>query len=208
MVGMLSVIALGACTKESGQAAEAEKRTSAAGTATRFIAEGRQFTVATNDTISSRTAKPGDRFSATVPWDVEDGSGHVAIPAGSAVHGTVVDVKSSPRPGVPGTLTLAISSVNVRGNDYPIDASIDSIGVERQGRGVTGSDAAKVGVGAAAGAIVGQIIGKNPRGPIIGAAAGAAAGAGYAVATKDSDVRVPAGTHIIVTLQKRLAVGG
>jgi len=209
VVGVLSIATLGACSNQSGQAAENKSPAkTGSGSVTRFVASGSQFAVSTIDTISSRTAREGDSFGATVLRDVEDASGRVAIPSGSVVYGTVVDVKSSPSPGNPGTLTLAVSSVTVRGSNYPIEATIDSIATERQGRGITGGDAAKVGVGAAAGAIVGQIIGKNPRGTIIGAAAGAAAGAGYAAATKDSDVRVPAGTHIIVTLRQRLAIAG
>jgi hypothetical protein len=206
-VAVLGIAALGACSNQSGQAAEKKVGSApSSGTVTRFLAAGRQFTAATRDTISSRTAKPGDSFSAAVLWDVQDASNRVAIPAGSVVHGTITDVQASPAPGKPGSLTLAVSSVTVHGDNYPFNASIDSVAIERQGRGVTAEDAAKVGVGAAAGAIVGQIIGKNPRGTVIGAVVGAAAGAGYAAATKDSDVRLPAGTHIIVTLNERLAI--
>lgn len=202
VVAVLSIAALGACSNKPGQAAES------AGTVTRFVAAGRQFTVTTNDAISSRAAKSGDSFSATVVSDVQDAAGRGTIPAGAVVHGTVTDVKPSPKPGSPGTLTLVVSSVTVRGTEYPLDASIDSLATERSGRGITGSDAAKVGVGAAAGAIVGQIIGKNPRGTVIGAVVGAAAGAGYAAATKDSDISLPAGTHILVTLRERLTITG
>lgn len=164
--------------------------------------------MAMTQTISSRSAKPGDVFTATVVADVRDAMGRVAIPAGSVVSGTITDVKSAPDPSSSGTLTLAVNSVSVRGEGYPIDASIDSLATERAGRGVTGSDALKVGVGAAAGAIVGQVIGKDPKGTVIGAVVGAAAGAGYAVATKDSDIVLPAGTHVLVTLNQRLIITG
>ena len=55
---------------------------------------------------------------------------------------------------------------------------------------------------------MGQIIGKNPRGTVIGAVVGAAAGAGYAAATKDSDITLPSGTNILITLRERLAISG
>jgi len=71
---------------------------------------------------------------------------------------------------------------------------------------INGGDVLKVGVGAAAGAIVGQVIGKNTKGTVIGAVVGAAAGTAYAAATKDSDIRLPAGTHILITLAQRLTV--
>ncbi len=209
-VTVLSIATLSACSGKSGQAAENEtrNRNATAAPAARTLGAGRQFAVATTDAISSRTAKPGDAFGATVPSDVLDARGRVAIPAGAVVHGTVTDVRSASSPGSTGTLTLAVNGVTVRGRSYPMDASIDSLATERSGRGVTGSDAVKVGVGAAAGAIVGQIIGRNPRGTVIGAVVGAAAGAGYAVATKDHDIRLPAGTHILLTLTRSLTVTG
>jgi hypothetical protein len=211
---MLGIAALGACGSQSGQAAQSgqagQNQTAAApaGPATWTLAAGRQFTVATTDTITSRTAKVGNSFGATVLSDVQDARGRVAIPAGAMVYGAVTAVKPASSPTNAGTLTLAVSSVTVRGKSYPIDASIDSLVTERQGQGVTGGDVVKVGVGAAAGAIVGQIIGKNPKGTIIGAVVGAAAGAGYAALTKDSDVRLPAGTHILITLKQGVTIIG
>lgn len=210
LVAVLSIATFGACSGKSGQAAENETvtRNAPGAPTTRALDAGRQFAVATTGTISSRTAKPGDDFGATVLNDVQDARGRVAIPAGAVVYGTITDVKSASSPSSAGTLTLAVNGVTVRGRNYPINASIDSLATERSGRGVTGSDAVKVGVGAAAGAIVGQIIGRNTKGTVIGAVVGAAAGAGYAVATKDSDIVLPAGTHILVTLTERLTISG
>lgn len=209
---MLSIAALAACRGDSGQAAEAGKLTrtpaAPAAPASWTLDVGRQFSAATRDTISSRSAKVGDAFSATVVSDVQDARGRVAIPAGAVVYGTVTAVKRATSPSNAGMLTLAVSGVTVRGKSYPIDASIDAIATERQGQGVTTGDAVKVGVGAAAGAIVGQIIGKNTKGTVIGAVVGAAAGAGYAAATKDADVRIPEGTNIVITLRQRLTMTG
>ena len=206
---MLSIVALSGCSK-TGQAAEAENaaKASAAVSSSRSLDAGRHFTVATRDTISSRTAKSGDSFSATVLNEVQDNWGRVAIPAGSIAYGTITEVKRAAGPNSSGTLTLVVSSVTVRGKNYSIDASIDSLATERQGRGISAGDAAKVAGGAAAGAIIGQVIGKNTKGTVIGAVVGGAVGAGYAVATKDSDIRLPEGTHIVVTLRQRLSVSG
>jgi hypothetical protein len=212
VVTVLSIAALGACRGQSGEAAEAAAAAASGNRApavvTRTLEAGRQITVVTREIITSRSAKPGDSFGAAVLNDVQDARGRVAIPAGAMVYGTVTAVKPAGSPGSPGTLTLAVSSVTVHGENYPLDGRIESLATERDGRGITGGDAVKVGVGAAAGAIVGQIIGKNPRGTIIGAAAGAAAGAGYAAATKDHDIIVPEGTQIVITLGDRLTVKG
>ena len=206
LITAVSLASLAAC-QPSSQAAEVSKTPKAStASATRTLEAWRQFSMATTATISSRTAKPGDVFTATVVADVQDAAGRVAIPAGSLVSGTITDVKSAPNPSSPGTLTLAVNSVAVNGRSYPINASIDSLATQRSGRPISGSDAVKVGVGAAAGAIVGQIIGKNSKGTIIGAVVGGLAGAGYAAATKDGDISLPAGTHVLVTLTQRLNV--
>lgn len=209
LITVVSVAAFAAC-QPSGQAAEvaskAPAKTPVVVSATRTLEASRQFSIATSAMITSRSAKPGDSFTASVVSDVLDAAGRVAIPAGSLVSGTITDVKSAPNPNSAGTLTLAVNSVAVNGRSYPINASIDDLATERAGRAVSGSDAVKVGAGAAAGAIVGQIIGKNPKGTIIGAVVGGMAGGAYAVATKDSDIRLPAGTHILITLTQRLNI--
>jgi outer membrane lipoprotein SlyB len=105
-------------------------------------------------------------------------------------------------------LTLSVTSVTVGGNTYPIDAAVDSIETVHKGRGVTTGDAAKVGAGAAAGAILGRVIGGNSKGTVIGGVVGGIAGAGVASSTKDSDIVLPAGAHIIVRLTKELTVSG
>jgi len=202
----LSLAALAACQPSSQAAEVIKKGTKAPVSTTRTLEAFRQFAIATTATISSRSAKPGDGFTAEVVSDVQDAAGRVVIPAGSLVSGTITDVKSAPNPSSPGTLTLALNSVAVNGRSYPMHATIDSLATERHGRSISGGDAVKVGVGAAAGAIVGQIISKNSKGTIIGAVVGAAAGGVYAAATKDGDISLPAGTHILVTVTQRLNI--
>ena len=167
---------------------------------------GAKMDVAATDTISSRTAKVGDAFTARVVEDVKNATGQVVIPAGSVVHGAITAVKPAPNPRTPGTLTLSVTSVTVRGNAYPIDAAVDSIETIHRGRGVTSGDAAKVGAGAVAGAVLGRVLGGNKKGTIIGGVVGGIAGAGVASQTKDSDIVLPAGAHIIIRLTKELAV--
>ena len=170
------------------------------------LSPGARFDMAATDTISSRTAKVGDPFTARVVEDVKNATGQVVIPAGSTVNGTITAVKPAPNPRTPGTLTLSVTSVTVRGNSYPIEGTIDSLETVHKGRGVTSGDAAKVGAGAVAGAVLGRILGGNKKGTIIGGVVGGIAGAGVASQTKDSDIVLPAGAHIIVRLTKELAV--
>jgi len=170
------------------------------------LAAGSHFDMAATDTITSRTAKPGDAFTARVVEDVRNAAGKIVIPAGSQVNGTITAVKPAPNPNTPGTLTLGVSSVTIRGTNYPLEATIDSLETVHKGRGVTTGDAAKVGGGAVAGAILGRVLGGNKRGTIIGGIVGGAVGAGVAATSKDSDIVLPAGAHIIVTVTKPLTV--
>lgn len=206
-VAAVSVAALVACSP-TGRAAETSgsRAKTPSAPATRTLAAGRQFSMATTQTISSRTAKPGDTYTAAVVADVSDGAGRVAIPAGSEVSGTITDVKSASNPSSSGTLTLTVNSVTVHGRSYPIEVSIDSLDTQRQGQGVSGGDVAKVGAGVAAGAILGRVIGKNTRGAVIGGIMGGIVGAGIAVQTKHADIVLPAGTHVLVTLAQPLTV--
>jgi hypothetical protein len=158
------------------------------------------------DEISSRHAHTGDLFTARIVTDVKNAGGWVAIPAGSTVQGTITDVSSAPNKQSTGTLTLAISSVTVRGQTYPLSASIDSLQTISEGRGIEPIDAARVGAGAAAGAILGRVIGGNSAGTIIGGVAGAATGVVVSDMMKDHDIVLPAGSHLLLTLRERLTV--
>jgi len=170
------------------------------------LAAGTKMDIAAADTISSPPAKTGDAFSARVVEDVRNAAVRVDIPAVAVVNGKISDVKPAPNPSTPGTLTLTVSSITVRGTSYPIEASVDSLETIHKGRGVTSGDAAKVGAGAVAGAVLGRILGGNKKGTIIGGVVGGAAGAAVANRTKDSDIVLPAGAHIIIRLTKELAV--
>ena len=174
--------------------------------ATRTAAAGTFVDVAISDTISTRNTRAGADFNGTVVADVKNAQGQVVIPAGSLVHGTVVESNPAPNPRTPGSLVVKFTTITVRGSDYPIDARIDSLETVKKGRGVTGADAAKVGVGAAAGAILGRVLGKNTKGAVIGGVVGGAAGAAVANQTRDIDVVLPKGAHINATLSTALTV--
>src|SRR5881628_3556332 len=103
-------------------------------------AAGTRVPLAAGDTISTRQAKAGDPFSATVSQDVKDASGRVVIPAGSTVEGTIVTSHPAPNPNSSGELTLAVKSVTVRGTSYAIEGTVESKDTVMKGRGVTGAD--------------------------------------------------------------------
>ena len=169
-------------------------------------AAGTRVPLAVSESITTRQAKAGDAFTATVGQDVKDAAGHVVIPAGSAVQGTIVAAEPAPNPNSSGQLTLDVKSVSVRGTSYAVDATVESMDTVMKGRGVTKADAAKVGGGAVAGALVGKLLGKNAKGAVIGGAVGAAAGAAAARASRDIDIILPKGAAITIKLNKPLTV--
>ncbi len=171
-----------------------------------MLAAGTRVPATANDTISTRSAKAGDSFTATVSQDVKDATGRVVIPAGASVSGTITAAEPAPNPNSTGKIELAVTSVTVRGVSYSVDASVVAKDTVMKGRGVTKADAAKVAGGAAAGAIVGKLLGKNTKGAVIGGAAGAAAGAAAARASRDIDVVIPKGAAITIKLNGPLTV--
>ncbi len=170
-----------------------------AGPSSYTASAGSFLDVAVNDTISTKTAKVGDAFTGTVVANVSDGRGATVIPQGSQVHGTVTEVQT-------GQLTLSVSSVTIRGKDYGLAAKIDSLETVKQSKGIGGNDVAKVGIGAAAGALLGRVIGGNTKGAVIGGVVGAAAGTGVAAKTHGSYLALPKGAHINMTLTAALVV--
>ena len=170
------------------------------------LSVGTAFAVLAGDSITTRSAKAGDAFSGTVSQDVRDAAGHVVIPAGAMASGTIVRADPAPNPRASGHLEISVTSVTVRGRSYSVAASVEYKDTVMEGRGVTAADAAKVGGGAAIGAIAGKVVGKNAKGAAIGALLGAAGGAAAARRSRDIDVVLPKGAGVHVRLMKALTV--
>src|SRR3989440_3424040 len=61
-------------------------------------AAGTRVPLAASESISTRQAKAGDAFTATVAPDGKDAAGHVVIPPGSARHGATGAAQPAPKP--------------------------------------------------------------------------------------------------------------
>lgn len=157
--------------------------------------------------ITSRSNKPGETFTVRVDSAMKDTDGRVVIPAGSEVTLTIVTLKPAPNKSAKdGTIVLQATSVLVNGESKPIDAEVTYVEHTLKGRGVTGSEAIKVGAGAAAGAVIGKIIGGGT-GAAVGGVTGAAAGTAVAVESADRDVVVPVGGKIRLALRSAFSAG-
>ena len=158
-----------------------------------------EMTVDLSHTITSERHGTGDEFSAVVKYDVIAGTGEVLIPAGSEVRGHLTDLSEDPP-----RLGLSFDRIEVRGEDH--DLSAELVSVTPREHSEMKDEGAKIGGGAAAGALLGAVIGGGAKEAVIGAAAGAAAGTGVALATKEKHVYLPAGSVFKIRLVDPLEV--
>jgi len=172
------------------------------------LATGTTLEATATREITSRTNKPGEMFTARIADAITTPGGRVVIPAGSEVTLSIVALKPAPNKSAKdGTLELRAVSVTINGVSHPIDAEVTSAEHTLKGRGVGTSEAVKVGVGAAAGAVLGKVIGGGA-GAAAGAVVGGGAGAAVAVETADRDVVIPVGARIKLVLRSPFGVEG
>jgi type IV secretory pathway VirB10-like protein len=165
---------------------------------------GTAFDVEVVTGLSSRTSRPGDTFRARLTGDLRDADGLVAAPRGSEVVGEVTEVQATRRVGGRAVLGLRFTDLVLpSGETFPLDASF-----VQQGRSETGRDAATIGGGAAAGAVLGRILNKSDKGKgsILGAILGAAVGTAIASRTPGEEIDIPAGAVVALRLDRDLVV--
>jgi hypothetical protein len=148
---------------------------------------GQELDVRLQDSLSSRTAQPEDRFVATTLVDlVQDG--RVLIPSGSTVRGVVSSVDPAGRVERTGRITLTFDRISVNGREHEIRAAATQV---FESEGIAG-ETGRIGTGAGVGAVVGGILG-GLRGALAGILIG---GGGVIAATEGQDVNLPAGSII------------
>jgi len=150
------------------------------------VPAGTTLTVRVGQALSSKTSQSGQTFLATLAQPVSVG-GRTAIPAGSTVSGTVVTAKSKGKIKGEGELTLALTSVTVKGQTYNIQTGVLDQTVKGKGK----RTAVATGGGAAGGALIGGIAGGG-KGAGIGALVGAGAGLVGGAMTGNQQIEIPA----------------
>jgi len=165
--------------------------------------------------ISTKTARPGDNVYAQTNFPLALNNS-IVIPSGTYVEGTVAKVKRAGRMGGHAELLFAFKSL-LFPNGYMVylPGAVDNMpGMESgkmkdkegtiEGPGKKGKDAATIGGTAATGGLIGLSAGA--RGAGIGAAAGGVLGLGIALATRNTEVRLPPGTNVEMVLQRPLVL--
>lgn len=161
---------------------------------------GTSLSVTVDQTLSSEQSHSGDSFDASVAEPVVF-EAKTVIPKGARVKGRVVEANASGRLQHPGSLTVALTSVEVEGKSY--DISTDR--VSRKGASHKKRNIGIIGGTAAGGAIIGAIAGGG-KGAAIGAGAGAGAGTAGAAITGKKDVSIPAETPLTFHLKQAVSV--
>ena len=164
------------------------------------VPAGTPITAVLSSTISSRVAKPGDDFEATVaePVIVE---GRTAIPKGAHATGTVINAKKQGTFKGEAVLAIRLTRVEIHGKGYMISTS--SYGGTQKGKGKR--TAVVTGGGAAVGALIGGLAGGG-KGAAIGAGVGAGGGLAASGATGGKNVEFPAETAITFKLAESVTI--
>ena len=188
-------------TSQPSRPSTSQPSTSTPAPAARTLAAGTEVRATVGTEISSNTHKEGQTVTARVASDVRDAQGRVVIPAGSTVNLTITSIRESEnKSDNTGTLTLAAASVEINGVTSDLNGNVTGLATELRDRGTNVGDVAKVGGGAAAGAVVGRVLGGGSKGAIIGGVIGGAVGAQRANETQDRDVILPSGSTVVITL--------
>ena len=158
-----------------------------------------------NQTVSSGTARAGDRFTATVITPVY-ASGIEVIPAGATVEGRVTSSVQAQTRGREGQLALAFDTLVLPdGSKKQLDGELSDLQDEKGGEvdsenGVAGRDSTSrtvktIGGGGIGGAVLGGVLGGG-KGAAIGGAIGAGAGVAGVLLTKGNEAVVKGGSEL------------
>jgi hypothetical protein len=158
------------------------------------------LSVVLDQAVGSKISTPGQAFSATVSAPIEV-DGRLAIPKGARASGIVKDAKPAGRFKGAAVLSLTLTSVSVKNQDYNIQTTDPSQSSTGKGK----RTAAMVGGGAGGGALIGGLAGGG-KGALIGGLIGAAAGTGGAGLTGNRDITLPAETALTFKLVDPLEI--
>jgi len=168
-----------------------------------------------NETIGSKTAKVGDRFTTTVTEPVYSTTGVVVIPTGSTITGRVDSVTAAKKGGDPGSISATFVEVKLpNGTRRAINGSLTDLSSDKaksDNEGTASGDKMKnrkiifIGGGGAGGAILGAAVGGG-KGALIGGLIGAGAGLLGERLTKGEEAEVKSGTEFGIYLNQGVSL--
>ena len=180
------------------------------------IPDGTRIQARLETTLSSKTNRQGDRFTAKVTEPVIV-AGKEVIPSNTIIEGRIASGKNAGR--VKGRSEMNLSyerlifpngvSETIVASQADLDATekeeVDAKEGTIKGESSRKRDAAEVGAGAGIGAGIGAIAGGG-KGAGIGAGAGALIGLADSMSRKGKEIEIPAGTRLVVRLDRPLTI--
>jgi hypothetical protein len=164
------------------------------------VPDGTQISIRLIDSLDSEKNQVGDQFRGTLSHSIMVGD-RVAVPAGADVEGRVIDVKGAGHFSGSSLLSVELVGLSMGGKRYELHTSE----WRKEGAGRGKNTAAKVGGGAAVGAVIGAIAGGG-KGAAIGSVIGAGAGTGAQAVTKGQQIKVPSESVMNFQLASSLTV--
>jgi hypothetical protein len=164
------------------------------------VPAGTPVTVRLQTAISSASSRPGDFFDAVIdePLVVE---GQTIVSRGTPVRGKVTVARRSGRLHHPGELGLTLVSLNLQGQDIPVETAHTYFKAKsHKKRNLT-----LIGGGTGAGALIGGIA-SGGTGLLIGSAIGGGGGTAVAYGTGKKDVTFGAERRLTFKLTQPLLV--
>ncbi len=165
------------------------------------IPAGTTLAVRLRQLISTDRQAEGDPFAATLDQPIVI-DGFVIADKGSNVRGKITSLVNPGRVKGRAAISLELTEINTT-DGQRVDIRTDTYRNEAAS-GKKG-DIAKVGAGAAIGAVIGAIAGGG-KGAAIGAGVGGAAGGGAVLATKGEEVRLTAETRLTFRLAENVTL--
>jgi hypothetical protein len=150
--------------------------------------------------MSSKTAKEGDAFDATVTSPISV-KGRTLVTTGSTATGTVTASNARGKFKGEGLLSLKLTSLRVAGNRTPIASNTWTRSLKGKGKRTAGF----IGGGGGAGALIGGLAGGG-KGALIGGLAGAGAGTAAGAMTGNDQVTVGAESPLTFSLAAPVTV--
>ena len=204
MLTLVAALALSAMPNLT--AAAQTRRTRRRAPTTTIVPAGTELRIRLNDTLSSKEARAGDKFTATVvnPSRYEE----------AKVAGHVRSIRKSGRVEGRTTMSLSFDSIRLsagrtgilRAEVLRVYDSDSASGVDEEGRVQSGGRGKQTlkrsGIGAVAGAVIGGIAGGG-KGAALGMIVGGAAGAGSIAVQGSKELRIERGTEMLIRVNRR-----
>lgn len=173
------------------------------------VKAGTVIRVRMGDSLSSKTARYGDRFRTTTVDPIYSAGGVLLIPAGSTVKGIVTAARPAEKDGEPGTIDVNFTSIvlpnrrsaAITGFLTSLEESASESDDEGtvKGKKVSRRNIKFIGGGAGGGLLIGAMLGGG-KGALIGAGIGAIGGFFTKKLVKGKEAEVKSGTEFGVYL--------